>query len=354
MTRDYSHLFPDAPGPAPLSALARLGWRNHFAAQVDAEEMAQTPPVRIAEVHRSGLIATGDGIQVTVPPDDDLTVGDWVLWNEEAPNRSVRLERTSLIKRRAAGRISYEQLIAANIDTVFVVTSCNADFNVARLERFLALAFEADVTPVIVLTKADQTDPAPYLEKARAISDKVEVLAVNAKDEGVAATLAPWTKPGQTVAFLGTSGVGKSTLTNALTGGEIETAAIREDDARGRHTTRHRQLYFTPEGLGIIDTPGMRELQLTDAAAGISELFEDIEELATTCKFRNCAHESEPGCAVNAALADGTLDPARLDRWRKLIAEEAHNSESVAERRTRERGFSKHVKRVMKDKPNRR
>jgi signal recognition particle receptor subunit beta len=181
------------------------------------------------------LQVAGDGIDETIPPGPDATVGDWLLLDRARPRSSRVLERKSLIKRRAPGTGREVQLIAANIDTVFVVTSCNADFNVARLERYVALAFEAGIDPVIVLTKADLTeDTAPYVEEARKVSDRVPVVALDARGEEPAEALADWCKPGRTVAFLGSSGVGKSTLTNALLGTQaIATQGIREDDAKG-------------------------------------------------------------------------------------------------------------------------
>lgn len=356
MTRDYSQLFPGAtPSPTPASRLTQLGWQGFFATQVEADALARTPPVRVTEVHRSGLVALGEDIEVEIPPRDDLTVGDWLLYDADSPKDSVRLDRKSLIQRVAAGRLKYEQLIAANVDTVFITTSANADFNIARLERYVALCLNAEVEPVILITKPDLAkDPDTFVTRASEISARVPVLALNATSGEARKKLADWAKPGRTVAFLGSSGVGKSTLTNALAGTELETQGIREDDAKGRHTTRHRQLYLTGNGPAVLDTPGMRELQLTDVAAGLSELFEDIEDLATRCKFRDCAHETEPGCAVQAAIADGALDPARLERFRKLAAEETHNRETIAEKRAREKGFAKHVKRITKDKPNRR
>jgi ribosome biogenesis GTPase len=166
--------------------------------------------------------------------------------------------------------------------------------------------------------------------------------------------LADWCKPGRTVAFLGSSGVGKSTLTNALLGAQaIATKGIREDDAKGRHTTTRRELHATPGGCLVLDTPGMRELQLTDAATGIADVFEDIEALTGRCRFTDCRHETEPGCAVQAAIEDGSLDPARLNRWRKLQAEDAFNSASLAERREKDRAFGKLVRSAVKAKSDR-
>lgn len=330
--------------------MTALGWQTFFAQQTSVDALTATPPARVTAVHRSGLDAAGDGFECTLPPSVPATVGDWVLVDHDLPAQSEVLRRKSLIKRRAPGHDRAEQLIAANVDTAFITTSCNADFNVARLERYIALALEAEITPVIVLTKADMNDPDPYVEEARTISDLAEVVALNAKSEEAHTALAPWCKPGQTVAFMGSSGVGKSTLVNALLqGGTIATQGIREDDARGRHTTTHRELHIIPGGCAVLDTPGMRELQLTDAASGVAELFDDIVALAANCKFNDCAHDSEPGCAVKAALERGDLDEARLNRWRKLQAEDAFNSASLSERRAKEKAFGKMVKGIMKD-----
>ncbi|WP_147125182.1 ribosome small subunit-dependent GTPase A [Shimia ponticola] len=357
MVRDYSAFMPGAAVPQnEPTPLERLGWGPAFSQQIEADALTATPPVRVVAVHRSGLQVLGDGIQTKLPPMAEATVGDWVLYDANSPRDSRVLERKSLIKRRAPGHDRSEQLIAANIDTVFVVTSCNQDFNVARLERYLALAFEAGIEPVILLTKPDLTDDAQsYVEQAKAISDRVAVLAINAKSDQPAEALADWCRKGRTVAFLGSSGVGKSTLTNALLGADaIATQGIREDDARGRHTTTHRELHQIPSGAIVLDTPGMRELQLTDAASGIAAVFEDIDDLAAACRFNDCKHEGEPGCAVQAAVADGTLDPDRLERWRKLQAEDAFNSATLAQRRGKDRAFGKMVKSAMKDKSNRR
>lgn len=174
------------------------------------------------------------------------------------------------------------------------------------------------------------------------------VLVVNAKDAGDAARMADWVKPGQTAALLGSSGVGKTTLTNRLTGGDAATGAVREDDAKGRHVTTARTLKRMENGGWIIDTPGMRALRLEESSEGIEVLYADILELATNCKFTNCEHETEPGCAVKAALEDGSLDPERLDRWRKLLAEDNRNTETIAQNRAKGKAFAKMVKGVVK------
>lgn len=359
MKRDYSAFRPLARKRAgserPLSPLEALGWQPYFTRQISADELVATPPVRIVEVHRGALHVIGDGIDETIPPLPNATVGDWLLLDRRHPPSSRILasrilERKSLVKRRAPGTNRQVQLIAANIDTAFIVSSCNQDFNVARLERYIALAFEADITPVIILTKADLTpDVQSYVEQARAISDLVTVVTLDARGDEPMDKLKDWCRPGQTVAFLGSSGVGKSTLTNALAGDQsIETQPIREDDAKGRHTTTRRQLHFMPSGCLVLDTPGMRELQLTDAAAGIDEVFADIHALSARCRFNDCQHRTEPGCAVLDAIERGDIDEARLNRWRKLKAEEAFNSASIAERRTRDKAFGKMVRQIKK------
>ncbi|MEM8695813.1 MAG: ribosome small subunit-dependent GTPase A [Pseudomonadota bacterium] len=356
MTRDYSAFLPPkiegAGSERRLSPLEALGWQSYFATQIGADELAETPPVRIVEVHRSALHIIGDGIDETIPPLPDATVGDWVLLDRQHPQSSRVLNRKSLLKRRAPGTDRQVQLIAANIDTVFIVSSCNQDFNVARLERYVALTFEADITPVIVLTKADLiSETQNYADRASAISELIPVVTLDARSHEPKNKLKDWCKPGQTVAFLGSSGVGKSTLTNALAGDQsIETQPIREDDAKGRHTTTRRQLHLVPGGCLVLDTPGMRELQLTDAATGIDTVFADIHALSARCRFNDCQHRTEPGCAVLTALERGDIDEARLGRWRKLKAEEAFNSASLAERRTRDKAFGKMVRQIKKAK----
>ncbi len=355
MARDYSAFLAGRAGTGQAvrgpSPLEKLGWRPFFAQQIAAEALTETPPVRVVAVHRGGLHVVGDGIDQLIPPRADATVGDWLLLNRAQPRASRVLRPESLIKRRAPGTDRQVQMIAANIDTVFIVTSCNQDFNIARLERYVALAFEADIEPVIVVTKTDLVDDArDYIDAARAVSGRVAVVALDARGAEPAAKLADWCRPGRTVAFLGSSGVGKSTLTNALSKtAAIATQGIREDDAKGRHTTTRRELYPVPGGCLVLDTPGMRELQLADAASGIADVFEDIEALAGQCRFGDCRHDTEPGCAVRAAIEDGRLDPARLGRWHKLRAEDAFNSASLAERRSKDREFGKMVRRVLKD-----
>ena len=354
MTRDTSQISPDpadAAKPA-VSTLELLGWQPFFAAQVDAEEMALTPPVRVTQVHRNSLHVMGDTVDTTIVyPDEEITVGDWLLINEARTKPERILERQSLIKRRGAGHDRHVQMIAANLDTSFIVSSCNQDFNVARFERYIALAFEAGVDPVIVLTKADLCeDVTPFVDAANAISDKVPVVILNALSDAPKRELAPWCKVGQTVAFLGSSGVGKSTLVNALTGSNVDTQGVREADARGRHTTTSRHLHITLDSCAVLDTPGMRELQVTDASSGIGDLFPDLHNLALECKFSDCSHQVEPGCAILAAVAAGEIDTDRLARWSKLVAEEKQNTESLAQRKIKDKKLGKTTKSSQKKK----
>lgn len=338
--------------------LADLGWSNAFMQQIEPEERAELMPARVTAVHRSELEVIGESFEGRVPGLRDVTgeeqvaVGDWLMVDaaSHAPKRI--LERHSLFRRKAAGTEQRVQVIAANIDTLFIVTSCNHDFNVARLERYLALAHEAEVTPVIVITKADLADDASaYTDAARRLGPGLLVECFDARDTGAVSVLAPWCVDGQTVALAGSSGVGKSTLVNTLIGGgTLTTAGIREHDSHGRHTTTARSMHRLAAGGWLIDTPGMRELQLTDASDGIDEVFADIVALAEQCRFSDCGHDTEPGCAVTAAIEAGALDPGRLARYRKLQREDRRNSEAIWEQRARSRAFGKMTKGIVEAK----
>jgi ribosome biogenesis GTPase len=340
-------------------ALADFGWSPFFHSQLQVDEFSGVLPARVMAVDRGRLLLQAPSLEMHSPPwhcaeNGAATVGDWLLLDGATHRPRRMLRRRSAFKRLAAGTSHDVQFIAANVDTVFVVTSCNRDFNIARLERYLALVREAQATPVIVLTKSDLAPPDEYLREARELRAGVHVEALNALESGDVARLAPWCGPGQTVALLGSSGVGKSTLAGAMAGIAIATQPIREDDARGRHTTTRRQMHRLPAGGLLLDTPGMRELQLVDVAAGLAEVFADIEAAVARCRFSDCGHECEPGCAVQEALSSGALDADRLRRWRKLVRENARNSESLADRRARDRRFGKFAKQVMKQKRDRR
>jgi ribosome biogenesis GTPase len=323
------------------ASLAGLGWSAFFLSQLDLDELSLTP-ARIAEVHRTRADAlTATGAVDLSPPSHlsmaEFAVGDWVL--ADAGRIVRRLDRRAHLARRAAGTGAELQSIAANVDTLFIVTSCNAEFSERRLERYLALAAEAGTEAVVVLTKADQADPGPFLAASQRLARGLLAVALDTRAPGTA--LADWCRPGRTVALAGSSGVGKTTLTNALTGEDDATAGIREDDAKGRHTTTSRALRPLPGGGWIIDTPGMRALRLADAADGIDATFAEIADLAPRCRFRDCAHDGEPGCAVAAAVAEGTLDAERVRRWHKLRREDRHNSETLAEAHARNRVFGR-------------
>ncbi|MGJ8584295.1 MAG: ribosome small subunit-dependent GTPase A [Marinosulfonomonas sp.] len=324
-------------------SLVDLGWSQHYQAQLDLDEIETFAPVRLTEVHRSSMDALGINGPVHLPMTGDLAdhgvaVGDWILVETETGRPGRVLDRKSILKRRVAGNELNTQLIAANVDTLFIVSSCNADFNVARLERYLALAHQAGIDPVIILTKSDLAEnPSDYRREAETSLPGTLVETVDAKSPNLVDQLSPWCSKGKTVALVGSSGVGKSTITNALTGGQSATQDIREDDAKGRHTTTSRSMHGTATGGWLIDTPGMRALRLADVSEGVEMVFQDVADLALQCRFHDCAHDTEPGCAIQAAIAAGDLDPARLVRWQKLQREDQHNTETLAEKHVRTR-----------------
>jgi ribosome biogenesis GTPase len=320
-------------GPAPSLTLRELGWRADFEEQVTDAERVYVP-ARVAGVWRRSidvLFQGGDaelhlgGRWFQGAPGARPTVGDWVLLDRDR-NAVIRLlDRTSLLQRRAAGRTHVLQPMAANVDVLFVVTACNEEFNVARLERYLALALAAGVQPVLVLTKSDVAEhPAEFADAAAGLMANVPVELVDARDAATLAGVRAWCGVGRTVALFGSSGVGKSTLVNSLAGRDVQRiGAARDTDAKGRHTTTHRSLHVLPAGGMLLDSPGMRELTLADVEAGLTALFSDIVEFAAQCRFGDCRHEAEPDCAVQAAIASGALDPRRLASFRKLQAADA-------------------------------
>lgn len=332
---------------APSPTLDQFGWKSFFSKQVSAEEDGSCQPVRVMSVHRGMVSVAGERFEGSVSsslpslkgPEDRPTVGDWLLMEIDGRKLVRILDRTSLFKRSAPGHDHRVQLIAANVDTLFIVTSCDQDFNIARLERYLALSREVGVRPVVVLTKADLSPtPARFREAAIALQPRLQVEVVNGRDPQSAASLAAYCGVGETVALVGSSGVGKSTLINTLKGSDsIVTQAVRESDGKGLHTTTVREMHRLgsgPDGGGwLVDTPGMRELQMSEVTSGVAEVFDDIIAITLECRFTNCTHAEEPDCAIRAAIAQGSLESARVDRWQKLTSEDALNTGNVAARR---------------------
>ncbi len=327
-------------------SLAQLGWRAHFSRQLSIDEATHSTPARVVNVQRSGITLISERgeahISAATTRDLMITVGDWVLWDPVASRIERLLERSSFLARMAAGSEQRLQAIAANLDTLFVVTSCNEDFNVSRLERYLSIAYDAHIDPVIILTKRDLcADVEVQLAALQEVAPRVPAIAVNATDSASTRSLLGWLTPAATVAFVGSSGVGKSTLVNALTSGTLATGGIREQDGKGRHTTTSRQMIAMPGGAWLIDTPGMRELKLGAVEHGIRATFDDVESLARRCKFRDCRHQREIGCAVLAAIAAGDVSERRLSNYLKLEREAKHAVRSVFERREVERRFGR-------------
>jgi len=355
--------------------LSDWGWDEaHASAFATRARDGHEPGRVLVEDRGSYLVATGSGdARATVSGrfrfDAELegqvgfpVVGDWVALQAtgDPDHRLIQgliPRRTAVIRRAPGDRSSPEQVLAANVDLLLIVTSLNAELNARRLERYLALAWSSGAQPVVVLNKADLADDVETaIVGVAPIAGGAPVHAVSATTGVGLAELAARFDEGRTAALIGSSGVGKSTLLNALAGSEVEgTGAIREDDDRGRHTTTRRHLVRVPGRGLILDTPGMRELGLTDDDGGLDAAFSDIDELAGACRFHDCRHDREPGCAVRGAIAEGRLDPARLASRRKLEREVARvegqlDPRARAERRREYRMIHTAVNRHMKMK----
>lgn len=320
--------------------LVTLGWSDQFALGFEPHDPELFDVARVASQHKhfyrlytqiGEVLAevTGKFRHEATTPADFPCVGDWVLiQNLHGMNQAAIhhiLPRKSQFSRKVAGSTTDVQMIAANIDTAFLVCGLDHDFNLRRIERYLVMIWESGASPVLVLNKVDLCEHIDQLlHELNTIAVGVPVVLLSALQNQGLEGLSTYLKTGETVALLGSSGVGKSTLTNQLMGKNLQAVqAVRVGDSHGRHTTSHRQLLCLPSGGLLIDTPGMRELQLWSAEDGLPSTFSDISVLVSQCRFRDCQHRQEPGCAIQAALDDGSLDPLRFQSYQKLRKEEA-------------------------------
>jgi ribosome biogenesis GTPase len=345
-----------------LTTLASLGWNDDWAARFGPHAAAGLFPGRVCVEHKELYRVCSERGEAPAEVSGRLryqacgrgdfpAVGDWVALAQASGDLAVIhavLPRRYKFARKAPGGPAEEQIVAANLDTLFVVTSLNRDLNLRRLERYLAAA-SRQVAPVLLLSKSDLCEcPDDAVERVRALLPAVSVHAVSALSGAGLEALAPYLGQGRTVALVGSSGVGKSTLLNRLLGRDaLAVQPIREDDDRGRHTTSHRQLVALPQGGLLIDNPGMRELQLWDEA-DLDGTFADVAELAAACRYADCSHDHEPGCAVRRAIEEGALDEARLESYFKLRREQEYlerRCDPQAERERKER--DKRIHRVM-------
>lgn len=289
--------------------------------------------------------------------EDYPAVGDWVVLQERVnENRGTIhavLSRSSKFSRKSAGLVTEEQIVAANVDTIFLVNSLNEDLNLRRIERYLLLTWESGANPVIILSKADLCENiAEKIVEVETVALGVPIIVISALENAGIENLQGYLQPGKTVALLGSSGVGKSTITNILLGMEKQTVQeIRTGDDKGKHTTTHREMILLPNGAILIDTPGMRELQLWEGSDGVSESFSDIESLMNLCRFRDCKHEKEPGCAVHRAIEAGELSEERLYSYKKLLKELAYLDRKVDKKaQSDEKKQWKNISKQMKQK----
>ncbi|MCO7226836.1 ribosome small subunit-dependent GTPase A [Pleionea sp. CnH1-48] len=330
--------------------LSQMGWKPFFQQQLSLEEFEEHDIYRVSSVSRGHIECFGERNIQTIPLlsyYSDAAVGDWLLLNKQGAVVRI-LERFSEFRRKAAGSKVESQLMAANVDMAFIVCSLNDDFSLNRIERYLALVKEAGAEPVVILTKADLCNGIDdYLQKVQGLDPLLRVQAVNALDASSSQSLMQLALSGKTIAFLGSSGVGKSTLINQLSSSHQSTGSIRMDDDKGRHTTTARSLHFLSCGGVLIDMPGMRELQLADCESGVNATFADIYQLSAACRFTDCQHQEEPGCAVQKAIEEGGLERRRLEHYRRLMREQFVNGASLAEKRSRDKAMSRMYRKVQ-------
>ncbi len=353
--------------------LKTLGWDSFFEKEFEPFKNAGYEVGRVALEHKGGYrLYTESGelpAEITgrvrfeaLGRADFPAVGDWVVitvqTGEAKASIHAILPRKSKFSRKLAGSVTDEQLVATNIDTVFLIQSLDKNYNLRRLERYLVLALESGAAPVIILSKADLSESveAKRLE-VESIAPGIPVHAISTKMNEGLEQLNAYLCAGRTIAFLGMSGVGKSTLINRLVGRDVQKVQeVREHDDRGRHTTRHRELVILPTGGLLVDTPGMRELQLWDAGEGLSDSFTDVETLAAGCRFSNCTHKQEPDCAVRDAVGNGSLDPKRLENYLKMgkeleYLESRQDTKTQLKRKERTRKLMKEYNKIKRHKP---
>lgn len=374
--RVITHFPLDAPGGAEDPAhpwypramdLAALGWTPDVQATFAPHAAAGLVPARVVLEHQhlyrvqtaqaEILAGVAGGIRHRAAGRPDFpVVGDWVALRPAGEGRRAVIQailpRRSKFSRKVAGETSAEQVVAANIDTVFIVMGLDGDYSVRRVERYLITAWDGGATPVIVLNKTDVCADVPWaVADVQRVAAGVPVLAISTKYDSSLGPLEPYLEAGRTVALLGSSGVGKSTIVNRLVGRDVQrTREVRESDQRGRHTTTHRQLIALPGGALLIDTPGMRELQLWDGEAGVRAVFEDIEALAAGCRFTDCRHDTEPACAVKLAVDAGSVSADRLASYHTLQRERRYVASRVDEKVAADRKrYEKMIGKLQRD-----
>jgi len=349
--------------------LESLGWNDFYKEDFKQYEQDGLLPARIYLEHKNlykvfsergslsaeitGKMRFGAGSPVDFP-----SVGDWValrlIDNDSRGLITAVLRRKGSFVRKVPGPVTEEHVLAANVDTAFLVAGLDNNFNPRRIERYLTLTWESGADPIIVLNKADLVEsPERFIEELKSSTFGVPIIVISAKKQIGLAELAERIKPESTVVFLGSSGVGKSSIINALMGEKIMSVnEVRESDSRGRHTTTHRQLFILPQGGCVIDTPGLRGIKLWGDESDVSRTFEDVEQIAENCRFRDCSHTGEPGCAVEQALKDGTLEQKRLNNYFKMQKEMEflRKRKNVHEKRKEERKWQKYVHNVFAEK----